>query len=299
MVNPHRKSMGVGGAAPRKQLATKAARRSAPPSAPLTARKVLAVGGAAPPRKNTGGPAPRKQLATRAVLARLAAAAPAAPAHGDEYWRTTLAETAQHREAIHKCDLGRAMIAQLPLFSLYSQTTQTELQRTDPVYIHLEAEVMRTRGRHRHQGTLHSTPLLQVERIERICTPRLQQKYLAELQDIAGLCGRDLDNKMPDVDAVRVQSFHGLDLNEFMLFHGTDSELLSRLAKQGLDPRRGGQNRGRMFGQGSYFASSASKSDNYTVPNQQGLRCLLVARVCLGEPYHLRNTIRMATEILD
>ena len=35
-------------------------------------------------------------------------------------------------------------------------------------------------------GTLHEAPLFEVERIEHISMPRLQEKYLAELQDVAG-----------------------------------------------------------------------------------------------------------------
>jgi hypothetical protein len=64
------------------------------------------------------------------------------------------------------------------------------------------------RGAH---GTLHEPPLFEVERIECISMPRLQEKYLAELQDVAGLCGRRLSDKMDEVDALRVQSYAGTD----------------------------------------------------------------------------------------
>ena len=92
---------------------------------------------------------------------------------------------------------------------------------------------------------------------------------------------------MADVDAIRVHSHIGLGINEFLLFHGVKSSLIERLCVKGLDTRFAGENAGKMFGDGS-FASSNSKSDIYTVPDlphQPGLRCLLVVRVCLGEPY--------------
>eukprot|EP01048_Picozoa_sp_COSAG05_P016077 COSAG05_NODE_2023_length_3681_cov_2.114182_4_plen_116_part_00 len=51
-----------------------------------------------------------------------------------------------------------------------------------------------------------------------------------------------------------------------------------------------------MFGVGSYFASNSSKSDNYTKPaGPGGLRCLLVVRVCLGEPYKAKHKDPMLT----
>ena len=106
---------------------------------------------------------------------------------------------------------------------------------------------------------------------------------------MAGLCGKGkLANILKDVDAPRVQSFTGMDMNEFLLFHGAPSSLIDRLCLQGFDTRYAGEHRGKMFGHGVYFASNSSKSDIYTQPDlscSPGLRCLLVTRVCLGEPY--------------
>jgi hypothetical protein len=56
----------------------------------------------------------------------------------------------------------------------------------------------------------------------------LQSKYLSELQDIAALFQKKKDLvQMADVDALRVQSFSGMDfgLNEFLLFHGANAVL--------------------------------------------------------------------------
>ena len=61
----------------------------------------------------------------------------------------------------------------------------------------------------------------------------------------------------------------------------------------GFDPRRGGRNMGKMFGVGTYFAHNSSKADIYSQPEQEpaltytdGLQCVFLARVCLGEPFY-------------
>ena len=56
---------------------------------------------------------------------------------------------------------------------------------------------------------------LDVLRILRVKAPRLQEKYLAEVQDIAGLCQRAVTSLT--VDALEVSSFDGLSMNEFLM----------------------------------------------------------------------------------
>ena len=124
-----------------------------------------------------------------------------------------------------------------------------------------------------------------VQRIERTHNPRLQDKYLAEVQDIAGLCDRKVRDPLDEIDALRVESYDGLQINEFLLYHGAKADLVDHLQHQGFDPRRAGTNMGKMFGMGTYLASNSSKSDIYTEPNSDGERCLLVVRACLGEPH--------------
>lgn len=184
----------------------------------------------------------------------------------------------------------RALISRLPHFSQYSQFRMQRLDRDDPVYTHLEARFVKQVTRHRgpKDGDPHrEAPQFKVTRIEQIYSKRLQDKYLAEVCDVAGLCERKAARL--EVDAVRVASFDGLDVNEFLLYHGAPSGLITRLAAQGLDPRNAGSNAGKLFGCGTYLASLSSKSDIYTKPNEQGERCLLVVRACLGEP-HMQNT---------
>ena len=75
------------------------------------------------------------------------------------------------------------------------------------------------------------------------------------------------DDLTDELDAPRVESFHGLALNEAILFHGIPVDIVDRLLLQGLDPRRAGSNAGKMFGSGIYLADLSSKSDIYTTPN--------------------------------
>ena len=122
-------------------------------------------------------------------------------------------------------------------------------------------------------------------RIERILTQRLQNKYLVELADIAGLTGQYPRDKLTFVDALRVQSCDGIDANEFLFYHGAPSGIIEQLQLSGLDPRRGGENAGKLFGVGTYLATNSSKSDIYTKPSAAGERCVLVVRAALGEPH--------------
>ena len=56
---------------------------------------------------------------------------------------------------------------------------------------------------------------------------------------------------MADVDTIRAHSHIGLDINEFLLFHGVKSSLIERLCVKSLDTRFAGENTGKMFGDGS------------------------------------------------
>lgn len=188
-----------------------------------------------------------------------------------------------------------AKIESLPNYCSYS-SMQTELVPSgDPTHALLAAEMQRTATRHRWStsgatGPLQEPPKIQVLRIEKILNRRLQDSYLTELQNTIGLCrGKSPVDKMNDVEARRVQSYVGLQMNEFLLYHGADSSKIERLQRSGLDPRYAGTNRGKLFGIGTYLASNSSKSDLYTKPNAKGERCLLLVRAALGEPARLTS----------
>merc|ERR1712060_288049 len=71
-------------------------------------------------------------------------------------------------------------------------------------------------------------------------------------------------------------------LNELFLWHGCSAEVARQICDDGFDPQRGGEATGKMFGVGAYFAAHASKSDLYCVPDENGVKCMVYARVLLG-----------------
>ena len=182
-------------------------------------------------------------------------------------------------------------LSALPHYNRYTRTETKPLAKDDPLYSKLETSFLSSLTSHRgpNRGDPHrQVPKLTVTRIERIHVPRLQEKYLVELQDIAGLCEQKA-TKMNGVNAPRVQSIEGLDLNEFLMYHGAPADLIDRLEKQGLDPRYAGEHFGKLFGAGVYLATNASKSDIYTTQNAAGERCIMLVRTCLGEPQYTKE----------
>ena len=191
----------------------------------------------------------------------------------------------------------RALLSRLPHYSQYSQARQEHLRPNDPVYAHLERCFVQRVTRHRgpKQGDPHrEAPKLKVVRIEQILSKRLQDKYLAAVQDEIGLCGSQLASLGDTIDAIPVRSFEGTNMNEFLLYHGAPTGLIPRLVLQGLDPRNAGTHFGKLFGAGTYLASHSSKSDIYTKPNEHGERCALLVRACLGEPHTAKTQMREA-----
>ena len=206
--------------------------------------------------------------------------------------KALVAVRTEHEEAMREA--VRDALKPLPHYSRYCATSRERLEQNDPVFRYLADEFQRTARRHRPPAAgaigpaaYHCLkPKFEVDRIERVHTPRLQLKYLAELNDIIGLCEQHVTPIFPPVDALAVRTHPGINLNEFHLYHGAPSDLAERLMKQGLDERRGGEHFGKLFGRGVYFASNSSKSDIYTEPStDDGCRCVFVMRVCLGEAY--------------
>ena len=192
--------------------------------------------------------------------------------------------------------LGRSMVSPLQKYHRYSTSTVEELPADHPIFQLLVDQFQRTADTHVRGGFAErdavgagplqgDRPQFAVTKINRIHNPRLQNKYIAEVEDIAGLCNRQIADRLPEVDALRVESLHGLKLNEFLFFRGDKADLTPHLQLQGFDPRLAGTGTGKMFGLGTYLACKSSKSDIYTVPNAAGERCMLVVRTCLGEPH--------------
>ena len=194
----------------------------------------------------------------------------------------------------HKID-QLALLNPLPRYSRYCQARRVALDPADATFKCLQQHFVSSVLAHRPgpRQAHCSPPMLGVVRIERIYNPRLQEKYLAEVQDIAGLVERRATPV--SINAPCVESFQSLRVNEHLLYHGASADIVERLTMQGLDPRYAGENAGKLFGSGSYFAANSSKSDIYTTPNAAGERCILITRVCLGEASIATRPCREAT----
>ena len=87
-----------------------------------------------------------------------------------------------------------------------------------------------------------------------------------------------------------LQQLHHLDevLNECYLFHGTTLAKAVHIAQQGFDFRL--SNPG-YYGHGTYFASQACRSHQYT-SNNDALRTMLLCRVAVGNPCYAQKVER-------
>lgn len=77
--------------------------------------------------------------------------------------------------------------------------------------------------------------------------------------------------------------------NEMHLYHGTKPDLVDIIANDNFDFRIAGSRVGALYGDGSYFATTAKYSDLYASANSDGYKIILVAKVltgnfCLGQP---------------
>ena len=119
-----------------------------------------------------------------------------------------------------------------------------------------------TRHRGPKQGDPHrEAPKFEVLRIE-IYAPRLQESYLAE-PEYRRPVQRALDGK------VSVQSFEGLEMNEYLLYHGAPSIPAHREPGHRSAPCR----------HPLWQAIAARAPTIYTVPNEAGERCIILAHV--------------------
>eukprot|EP00747_Dinoflagellata_sp_TGD_P122417 gnl/TRDRNA2_/TRDRNA2_173623_c0_seq1.p1 gnl/TRDRNA2_/TRDRNA2_173623_c0~~gnl/TRDRNA2_/TRDRNA2_173623_c0_seq1.p1 ORF type:complete len:187 (+),score=19.97 gnl/TRDRNA2_/TRDRNA2_173623_c0_seq1:744-1304(+) len=70
--------------------------------------------------------------------------------------------------------------------------------------------------------------------------------------------------------------------NSAWLFHGTNDQAAASISRGDFRIDKAGSNAGTLYGKGIYLAESCSKSDEYTTPNGERLRCILLCRVMLG-----------------
>ncbi|CBZ52494.1 conserved hypothetical protein [Neospora caninum Liverpool] len=117
----------------------------------------------------------------------------------------------------------------------------------------------------------HPPPILRIRQIDRLHNPLLLQRYLHEREAMLLFKGNRGCASIDDVignPMLRVHPDHSgmVCLNEFFLFHGCKADRAELIAVSGFDFRRGGENRGKLFGAGTYFSPLASKADLYTRP---------------------------------
>lgn len=201
-------------------------------------------------------------------------------------------ETKRQRIMEEVTDEHARFLFPLPHCNRYTTYRTTALSASDPRRILLERSVLASRAQHRNKpGSKKwcALPDIVVNRIEEVFNPRLLEKYTLELQHLQGL-SRDgsssIDCQLPN-HVIKLEPSFGVNLNEFFLYHG--AECHDDICRAGFDPRRGGQQAGKMFGRGSYFAENFSKADLYAGPEPfvccKEEICVLIVRVALGESY--------------
>lgn len=77
--------------------------------------------------------------------------------------------------------------------------------------------------------------------------------------------------------------------NELHLYHGTRPEIVENIVHDNFDFRIAGDRVGALYGNGSYFATTAKYSDLYSGTDDNGYKIMFVAKVltgkvCLGSP---------------
>jgi len=70
--------------------------------------------------------------------------------------------------------------------------------------------------------------------------------------------------------------------NEQILYHGTKSDMVNSIAREGFDWRLAGSSTGTLYGRGSYFAKFSKYAHDYAKPDSKGIRCMFVAKVLVG-----------------
>ena len=91
------------------------------------------------------------------------------------------------------------------------------------------------------------------------------------------------------VDGLELMEGLDAEVNEVSAWHGTSPHRAFAIAWNGFQIQ--GMSKGRMYGAGSYFSECSSKSDEYSQDDgdgiHQGLHCLLLCRVVMGEALHM------------
>eukprot|EP00434_Breviolum_minutum_P007744 symbB.v1.2.006830.t1/scaffold379.1/size332124/12 len=184
-------------------------------------------------------------------------------------------------------------ISALPPAPLVQEvTTLRDLGEHEPEYDYIVSMFQNSMVEHRKSwksAEWCEKPKVEVTSIESVVNPVNQPLYVFAREEVKrgnpGGC-----EPVPGISAAKCQALTGSDLNEYFLFHGSCYQQVGEILREGLDPQRGGESAGSMFGKGTYFAENASKADMYTTcdlctgtPREcrhpTGQRCMMLAQV--------------------
>lgn len=175
----------------------------------------------------------------------------------------------------------QARLSSLPSEPLFE--VDEELAESTAMFLFLERYLVRAVTSHRQAiGSKEwcSAPRLEVVSIRSICTQSLLKEYALFRSRVQSELSEGCQD-LPGIQGPAAWSSRA-SCNEFFLLHGASAEIVASITRSGFDPQRGGESCGRMFGVGAYFADLASKSDRYALPDSNGIRTIIVARVLLG-----------------
>ena len=158
-------------------------------------------------------------------------------------------------------------ISALPPAPLVQEvTTLRDLGEHEPEYDYIVSMFQNSMVEHRKSwksAEWCEKPKVEVTSIESVVNPVNQPLYVFAREEVKrgnpGGC-----EPVPGISAAKCQALTGSDLNEYFLFHGSCYQQVGEILREGLDPQRGGESAGSMFGKGTYFAENASKADMYT-----------------------------------
>eukprot|EP00929_Paragymnodinium_shiwhaense_P057073 TRINITY_DN28562_c0_g1_i1.p1 TRINITY_DN28562_c0_g1~~TRINITY_DN28562_c0_g1_i1.p1 ORF type:complete len:244 (+),score=28.44 TRINITY_DN28562_c0_g1_i1:165-896(+) len=149
----------------------------------------------------------------------------------------------------------------------------------------------------------HFAPAMKlvILKIHRVLNPELLNLYLAKRQHLQfrrGACPPLPVDFASRAIPLQTEDCSGSNVNEVLLFHGSNRLALGNIMEEGFDPRRAGEATAKAFGLATYFTPNASKADYY-IRKKKGKRfgdCLymIAARVCLGRAAVLKDKIPTA-----
>ena len=200
----------------------------------------------------------------------------------------------------NRCHYHRVLLSQFPLLPPHAPVEARELPWDDPKCTALVEMFHGSMVRHRlNYGSNQWCEKAKVV-VTRVCEVHNAKKQQA-YENARGFASDQCAFRCTPIQGVSALKCEvpcaGKDLNEYLLYHGTSFQRSQAIIRLGLDAQRGGDMTGAMFGKGTYFAQNASKSDLYTTcdccltdsfrdcRHAQGERCVLVARVLLGETH--------------